>query len=345
MAWQQARSRSGGTPVAMGPITHLGRLCFNRFSGTTACTTRMSLPLVRLSSLDLIRGYVAVGRRMSITLAAQDLCLTQSAVSRQIHALESRLGVKLLVRGHRSIAFTDEGERLFRSADGAVQQLQDVLGDISTRGSARPVTLSASIGVTGLWLLPRLSHFQAAHPGVDLRVSANNQVADLRHDGIDLAIRYTASAPEGATWLFGESLMPVAHPGLGLKSLGSAKALSKISLLEFDDPRHPWLQWEDWLAAKGWADTRPRGVLHFNQYDQVIQAALAGQGVALGRLSLIQPLLDEHRLVALAPHDKQPETTHAYWLIRGEREPRVAVRQVAAWIEAEAASSRAVTPA
>ena len=102
--------------------------------------------------------------------------------------------------------------------------------------------------------------------------------------------------------MFGESLMPVAHPGLGLKSLSSAKALSRISLLEFDDPRHPWLQWGDWLAAKGWADTRPRGVLHFNQYDQVIQAALAGQGVALGRLSLIQPLLDDHRLVALA-HD------------------------------------------
>ena len=307
----------------------------------------MSIPLVRLSSLDLIRGFVAVGRRMSITLAAQDLCLTQSAVSRQVHALENQLGVKLLVRGHRSIAFTAEGERLFRSADGAVQQLQDVLGDIRTKGAARPVMLSASIGVTGLWLLPRLSRFQALHPGVDLRVSANNQVADLRHDGIDLAIRYTApaSAPESATLLFGESLMPVAHPGLGLKSLTSAKVLSKVSLLEFDDPRHPWLQWGDWLAAKGWADARPRGVLHFNQYDQVIQAALAGQGVALGRLSLIQPLLDEHRLVPLAPHDKQPETTHAYWLIRAEQEPRAAVRQVAAWIEAEAASSQSVTSA
>ena len=90
--------------MGMRPITHLGRLCFNRFSGTAACTTRMSLPLVRLSSLDLIRGYVAVGRRMSITLAAQDLCLTQSAVSRQIHALESRLGVKLLVRAARARA-------------------------------------------------------------------------------------------------------------------------------------------------------------------------------------------------------------------------------------------------
>ena len=136
---------------------------------------RLPLPLVQLTSLDMVRGFVAVGRRMSITQAAQDLCLTQSAVSRQVAALEAQLGVRLLVRGHRSIAFTPEGERLFRSADGALQQLQDVLGSISTRGVPRPVTLSASIGVTGLWLLPRLSRLQQLHPGVDLRVSAKSR--------------------------------------------------------------------------------------------------------------------------------------------------------------------------
>ncbi|MGI4811961.1 MAG: LysR substrate-binding domain-containing protein [Janthinobacterium lividum] len=297
----------------------------------------MPLPLVRLSSLDLIRGFVAVGRRMSITLAAQDLCLTQSAVSRQIGALEQQLGVKLLVRGYRSIAFTAEGERLFRSADGAVQQLQDVLGDISTTGALRPVTLSATIGVTGLWLLPRLRRFQALHPGVDLRVSANNHVADLRNESIDLAIRYTApsAVPAGAMRLFGESVAPVAHPSLGLKSLRSAPALSKLNLLEFDDPQHPWLQWSDWLDAVGWADAKPHAFLRFNQYDQVIQAALAGQGVALGRLELIQPLLDEGRLVRVAPPRHNSETTHAYWLIQADDHPREDVRRVAAWIKSE----------
>lgn len=140
----------------------------------------MSLPLVRLNGLDLIRGFVAVGRRMSITLAAQDLCLTQSAVSRQVHALEAQLGVKLLVRAHRSISFTPEGERLFRSSDSAVQQLQDVLGEIRKSSVKRPVTIAASIGVTGLWLLPRLGQMQKRHPGIDVRVSANNRVSDLR---------------------------------------------------------------------------------------------------------------------------------------------------------------------
>lgn len=301
----------------------------------------MSLPLVRLPSLDLIRGFVAVGRRMSITLASQDLCLTQSAVSRQIGALEEQLGVKLLVRGYRSIAFTAEGERLFRSADGAVQQMQDVMGEIHTTGVLRPVMLSASIGVTGLWLLPRLSRFQKLHPGVDLRVSANNRVADLRSDDIDLAIRYTtpALAPEGATRLFGETVAPVAHPSLGIKSLRSAQALAKVSLLEFDNPTHPWLQWGDWLDAAGWSDVRHQGMLHFNQYDQVIQAALAAQGVALGRLELIQPLLDAGRLVLLAPPTHRADMEHAYWLILANEHPRADIRRVAEWIESEARMS------
>ncbi len=302
----------------------------------------MPLPLVRLPSLDLVRGFVAVGRRMSITLAAQDLCLTQSAVSRQVHALEEHLGVQLLVRGHRSIAFTPEGERLFRIGDGALQQLQDVLGDIAAAGEMRPVTVSASIGVTGLWLLPRLSRFQQRYPGVDLRVSANNRIADLRNEGIDLAIRYaTAQAvPAGAVRLFGESLVPVAHPSLKLKTLRSAQAVSKLNLLEFDDTRRPWLQWRDWLAAAGWPDAKPKGVLRFNQYDQVIQAALAGQGVALGRLALIQPLLEEGRLVPLAPAGQAEGTGHAYWLIQAEAHPRQDVRRVAEWIEAEAQACR-----
>jgi LysR family glycine cleavage system transcriptional activator len=296
------------------------------------------LSLLRLPALDLIRGFVAVGRRMSITLASQDLCLTQSAVSRQIHALEQQLGVKLLVRGYRSIQLTPEGERLFRSADGAIQQLQDVLGTIKTQGELRPVMLSASIGVTGLWLLPRLSRFQKLHPGVDLRVSANNQVSDLRNDGIDLAIRYTApaQAPEGALRLFGESVAPVAHPSLGLKSMHSGRALSRVNLLEFDDRQHPWLQWNDWLAAKGWSDVKPKGFLHFNQYDQMIHAALAGQGVALGRLELIQPLLAERRLVQLAPPERSADVSHAYWLVQAEPQPRPDVRSVSDWIVSEA---------
>jgi LysR family transcriptional regulator, glycine cleavage system transcriptional activator len=305
----------------------------------------MSLPLLKLASLDLVRGFVAVGRRMSITHAAEDLCLTQSAVSRQVAALEARLGVRLFTRGYRAISFTPEGERLFRSADAAVQQLQDAMGELSALGESAPVVLSASIGVTGLWLLPRLSRFQAAHPGIDLRVSASDRVVDLRHDGIDLAIRYARDkAPSpGALRLFGETVAAVAHPSFGAGALRSRQALARLTLLDIDPPRGhlrpAWLQWSTWLTRRGWAAAKPGGVLRFNQYDQVIHAALAGQGVALGRLPLLQPLIDEGRLIVVDA--ARTETDYAYWLLQADASPREAVRHVAAWIAGEAALVRA----
>jgi DNA-binding transcriptional LysR family regulator len=299
----------------------------------------MSISLVSLASLmDPIRGFVAVGRRMSITLAASDLCLTQSAVSRQIQTLEDRLGIKLLVRGHRSIAFTAEGERLFRSADIAVQQLQDTLGAISDKAGLRPVTLTASIGVTGLWLLPRLGRFQQQHPGIDVRVAANNRLVDLRAEGIDLAIRYCAdeAAPEGALRLFGETVAPVAHPSLGVRSLRSAEQIARHVLLEFDDPQRPWLHWRAWLRNRGWGHIKPRGIMRFNQYDQVVQAAMAGQGIALGRLSLIGSMLADRRLTMLAPPRHDPTIRHGYWLIQAHDTPRKQVGAVIDWLTTEA---------
>jgi LysR family transcriptional regulator, glycine cleavage system transcriptional activator len=298
----------------------------------------MPSPLVRLPPLDLIRGFVAVGRRMSITLAAEDLCLTQSALSRQVHALEERLGVALFTRGYRSIAFTPAGERLFRTAEHALQQLQDVCEALDRQAARQPVTITASIGVTGLWLLPRLGGFQQRYPKIDLRVAANDRNLDLRAEGIDLGIRYCApkSAPPGAVRLFDEAVVPVAHPSLGLARLDDPAVLAEHVLLEFDGPRRPLLRWADQLAATGLADTPPKGMLRFNQYDQVIQAALAGQGIALGRIGLIEPLIAAKRLVALADGTAGRTTAFGYWLHQADATPRQDVLDVVDWIRAEA---------
>lgn len=295
----------------------------------------MSIPLSRLPSLDLVRGFVAVGRRMSITLAAEDLCLTQSAVSRQIHGLEEILGAKLLIRGHRSISFTAEGDRLFRSADGAVQQLQDVFASLIIPRGRRPVTVTSSTGVAGLWLLPQLGVFQTHWPGIDVRLAATNRVVDLKAEGVDLAVRYCApaTAPVGAIRLFGETIAPVAHPSLGITKLKSAEAISKHVLLEFDDPRRPWLQWSEWLGSAGWGKVKPKGILRFNQYDLVIHAALAGQGIALGRLKLIEPLLSDGRLISLTSSLKHSGDDYAYWLVAADPQPREEVKIVADWIQ------------
>jgi len=294
----------------------------------------------------LIRGFVAVGRRMSITRAAEDLCLTQSAVSRQVRALEEALGVKLLVRGHRAIAFTPAGERLYRCADGAVLQLQHVLGMLGgRRGRRQPVTVTASVGVTGLWLLPRLAAFQQAHPDIEIRIAANNRILDLDTEGIDLAIRYCprATAPEGAVWLFGETVAPVAHPALGKKALHSPADLAGEYLLEFEDTRRPGLQWSEWLQAMGWENAKPRGIQRFNQYDQLIQAAAGGQGIAIGRLELVRHLLADRRLLVLATPRGETDTEFACWLIRADAEPRDEVRKVGDWILGEARATAQMT--
>ena len=309
-----------------------------------ARNVRNDTRLARLPALDLLRGFVAVGRRMSITLAAQDLFLTQSAVSRQIAALEAALGVALLVRRHRAIAFTQAGRQLFEVADAALESVAQCVQTLRQDDATRPVTITASVGVTGLWLLPRLSALQAALPDIEVRLSADNRLNDLRADDIDLAIRYCHAdeAPAHAVRLFGETIAPVAHPALGVRKLSSARALRGVRLLELDDATHPQLGWQAWLEARGWSDTPHAPVSRFNQYDQVIQAALAGQGVALGRLALLRAQLDGGLLRVLGAPGSPTELSHAYWLLQagattGRATARPAVKRVADWIRAQAA--------
>ena len=292
---------------------------------------------IRLASLDLIRGFVAVGRRMSITLAAEDLFLTQSAVSRQVIALEEALGVRLFNRGYRSIRFTAEGERFFRVADSALQQLQDGVNALAAGRDRQPVTITATIGVSGLWIMPRLGGFQQRHPDIDVRVAASNKVMDLRTQSADIAIRYCApaNAPPGSLRLFGEAVAPVADPSLGVRQL-DAESLARQVLIEYDDSNRPWLQWADRLHSMGLSAIKPKGVLRYNQYDQAIRAALEGQGIALGRIALIEPLLSRGRLVAVGGADADHARGYAYWLVQADSTPRDDVQVVLDWIKAEA---------
>ncbi|WP_144630008.1 LysR substrate-binding domain-containing protein [Bordetella genomosp. 13] len=301
----------------------------------------MSPDLARLPPLDLLRGFVAVGRRMSITLAAQDLHLTQSAISRQVRALEDHLGVALLTRGFRSVSFTAEGAQLFRLADPWLTELGELVARCREPGRRAPVTITTTMGVATLWLLPRLGAFQDRHPGMDVRVAADNRVLDLRREDIDIAIRYctAAQAPADARRLFGEALVPVAHPSLRLRRLDGA-ALARHVLLDFDGPSWPWLHWREWLDANGLAGQQPKGMLRLNQYDQIVHAALAGHGIALGRLALVDPMLRDGRLVALGQPQAVGSDGPAYWLVRNPRAGGPDADVVADWLAQQAQVSR-----
>ena len=296
----------------------------------------MSSYLLTIPPLDAIRGFVAVARRMSITLAAQDLCLTQSAVSRQIQTLEDHLGTQLLIRKHRSIALTHVGERLFHLASPWLDRLVDFTESAKQEGRLRPGTITASIGVTSLWILPKLGAFQVAHPNIDVRVAANNRILDLKPEGIDLAIRYCrdADAPENAIRLFSEEVVPVAHKSIAAQAFRNPNALFEQIFLELDDRARPWLRWSDWLTARGFPEAKPKAYIHFNQYDQVIQAAIEGHGIALGRVALVLPLLKDGRLVA-QPDAQLGQSDYAYWLVEASESPRKEVEIFRDWIIGE----------
>lgn len=291
------------------------------------------MQLTSLPSLDALKGFVAAARRNSITAAADDLCLTQSAVSRQIQGLEERFGTPLFVRKHRSIVLTDAGEQLYKITLPWMEKLAEFSAAVKDEPKRRPVTISASIGVSTLRILPRLGAFQSSYPHIDVRLAANNRLLDLQTEDIDIAIRYCAvnQAPRGSLRLFNEVIVPVASPDVAMKAFRTRSTLFEHTLLELDDSGRPWLKWSTWLRERAFRKQRTNGYLHFNQYDQVIQAALEGHGIALGRLPLVEPMLRSGRLVALAS-ERRDVPEYAYWLVDATDNPRADVDVFRRWL-------------
>ncbi|MCX7172949.1 MAG: LysR substrate-binding domain-containing protein [Proteobacteria bacterium] len=294
----------------------------------------------KLPSLDPLKGFDAAARHLSFTQAAAELFLTQSAVSRQIQTLESQLGVKLFRREVRRLALTPEGEVLARAVAEMLARLAEVCAGLRT-GQRRPrVTVSAAVGVAALWLVPRLAAFQELEPDLDVLISADNRVVDLEREGIDLALRYISpeAPPQGATPLFDEVVFPVASPAVaaGLPAVLRPEDLAKTTLLAFDSGNNtPWLSWEPWLLGLGLARAKPKAVLQFNQYDQVIRAAEDGRGIALARGPLVAQSIAEGRLRQLGDA-RRHVAARAYFLVRAPHAARPEVERFAAWLLDEA---------
>lgn len=275
-----------------------------------------------LPALDLLVGFEAAARHLSFTKAGEELFLTQSAVSRQIKDLEEQLGVALFQRRHRALALTPEGQQFYAAAAQVLVTMRAATDRLRTRTGRQAIALTTTHSFAALWLIPRLAGFTRAHPEADVRITADTRVQDLERDGLDVAIRHGPPSLAGpnAIRLFGERVFPVCSPKLlARKQLKKPEDLKNHVLLQYDDPdgRHPWLHWKTWLEVAGIADLRPAGTLSFSGYEQIIPAAVAGHGVALGRTPLVRDLLAAKELVA--PFKSSADPARAYFAIVSRR--------------------------
>jgi DNA-binding transcriptional LysR family regulator len=304
----------------------------------------------RLPSLDLLKGFEAAARLLSFTKSGEELHLTQSAVSRQIQELEGQIGVPLFERKHRALVLTDAGRELYPAAAQVLATMRAATERLRSQAGRRNVSVTTTHSFAALWLVPRLAGFTRAHPAVHVRISADTRIQDLERDGLDLAIRHgpASLAGPGAVRLFGERVFPVCSPKLladPARPLRTPADLRHHVLLQYDDQdaRHPWLNWKTWLEVEGVPDLKPAGSVMFSGYEQIIPAAIAAHGVALGRTPLVRDALANGELVT--PFTRSADPARAYYAIMSRNaEGRPEVADFLDWLKREAAADDSQRP-
>jgi len=258
--------------------------------------------------------FEAAARHLNFTRAAEELGVSQAAVSRQVKALEANLGVLLFERAARRVALTPEGRRLHDAVASGLGHIAQVAGDLSRAREGAGVAVAASTAFASMWLMSRVGAFRAACPEIALRLVAVDPYVDPERAGVDLAIRYGSGSWPGleAVRLFDDLVMPVASPGYlaSAVSIGSPADLARHALLHQDEIEPDWMPWADWLALFGVAAPPVRGGVSFNSYANVIQAALDGQGIAIGWARFIEGPLRRGSLVRPIPEVVRSAQAH-----------------------------------
>lgn len=303
-------------------------------------------------SLTHLRAFEAVARHASFSAAADELFVTQSAMSRQIKALEDELGAALFVRGTRHVEMTQSGQVLLRAVESSLAAIDTGVRQIRAAGSRRRVSVTTFASFGSLWLLPRIEAFQRQHPDIDIRVSAADAIAELDDPELDLALRYCspAQAPADAVRMFGEVLTPVVSRSLAEQiargdapPLSTAADLVHHTLAEEDDTRYSteFLSWRRWLTLHGQPGLQPQRWLYLNFTYQQVQAALAGHGVALARIALVFEALQRGELVEPFGTAGRIDSPYLYWLVMAPHSRhRPEVVQFRDWVLAQAADTR-----
>ena len=275
---------------------------------------------MRLPSLNALRAFEAVARHLSLTRAAEELHVTPAAVSHQIRALEADLGVTLLRRVRRDFRLTDAAQAGLPPLREAFDLLGEAVELMREGRSDRLLTISVLPSFAATWLVPRLSDFQALHPELDVLLDTTDRLIDPRREAIDLAIRFGAGDYPGleVTQLFGDAIFPVCSPALlrGPTPLESPADLRDHNLLHVDWT--PFMaetgDWKTWLLAAGYDDQvdASRGP-RFSHTNLALQAAVHGQGVAIGSTALAEEDLAAGRLVR--PFEVSVAVNFCYYVV------------------------------
>lgn len=290
----------------------------------------------RLPVLGGLIAFEAAGRHRNFTRAAGELHVSQAAVSRRIRELEERLGMPLFERLHRSVALTDAGERLHAAVSYGFDHVADTIAQLEQMRAARHVGVAANNAVAFYWLRQRVMAYRREAPDVDLAVFASDRDPGFETDGVDVAIRYGAGQwPDArATLLFEESVFPVCAPSYreAAACLETPEDLLRATLLYMDPQGPDWVTWSEWLRARG---VDPGGRLPpgptFNSYPVLLQAAIDGQGVAMGTAHLLEPLLDDGTLVRPMAQEYRPG--RGYFLaLPAVYEPAAPARAFGEWL-------------
>ncbi|RZU02177.1 LysR substrate-binding domain-containing protein [Rivibacter subsaxonicus] len=299
-----------------------------------------------------LRAFEAVARLNSFRAAAEELSLTQPAISRQIQSLEEEIGAQLFSRGTRHVALTGAGRLLLQTARPTLMRLDATVREIRSARGRRMVSVTTFASFASLWLIPRLPAFEREHPDIDIRILATDRLEALDQTELDVALRFgeSSAVPAGTVPLFDEVVTPAISPALAARiAQGSAPPMARAAdlvahtLLEEDDvrPSARYLRWQHWLSRHGEPTLEPRRWLHLNFTHQQVQAAEEGQGVTLARLALSSEALDSGRLVEPFGADGRLAVPCAYWLARGEPDvQRPEVEDFLAWVLEQASRTR-----
>jgi LysR family glycine cleavage system transcriptional activator len=292
--------------------------------------------LRRLPSLNALKAFEAAARSESFTRAAEELSVTQAAVSQQVKALETELGLTLFNRERQRLAITEAGREYLAVVRDALDRIALGTYHLVLRQSAGILTVSTSPDFAAKWLVHRLGRFAEVHPEIDLHVSASLHHVDLAREQVDLAIRHGEGDWPGldVVRLCSERLFPVCSPKLvsGRSRIAKASDLLKFPLLRLDD----WSTWSRWFDAAGMPNPVMRGPV-LNQASMLIDAAIDGQGVALARTTLAAWDLINGRLVA--PIDVSLRMQNTYWIVCPKATSAVPkIKTFRDWLLAEAAN-------